>query len=584
MIADIRYALRQLIAQPGFAITALLTLAVGIGTATTSFTTLDSVLYRPLPLIRDAGTLIYATQTAPHRPADDIGFNGFDLEYVNRHAETITGIWGYSSFTAILEFDPGPVRLNGTLITPRAFAELGVPPLLGRTLQESDALPGAEAVTLLTEHIWQQHFGGDPEIIGQSVTLNGAPTRIVGVMPAHWRYPEISDIWTPLTYDPVVSRTTFGMSAVARLRPGFKIEQAQAEFKSLAAHLAQAYPDTNEGVGVRLTWLRDIQIEGTREPTLLMFWASCAIFLIACANVANLQLTRALGRQREIALRLALGASGGRIVRQLIVESMVLGTLGGLLGLIVALWGVDCAISAIPVEMPFWLRFDFSPTIFVFVFITSQIAGLLCGLAPAWGIRRSNLALSLQSQGRTQAGTARGTGRLRACLVSGEIAIALVLLVGAGLMVRSLYQMKAVKPGFDASNIITFRVGVPVSMADNEDRWRTLFDRLNARISPLPGVVQCATVSTLPGADMNEHAVIGFRGSLIAPANKMSRSSGRTRSTTSRRCAFRSGQAATFFPPTRRIVHRWRLSTRSWRTSISRQATPLGTTSKAATN
>ena len=514
MWADIRFAFRQLLAQPAFALTALLTLAVGIGTATTSFTILYGLLLRPMPHINDEASLVHATEFFATQPQVGMGFNASDLDYLNAHTRTLAGIWGFSDLTAIIATDTGPVRLAGVSISGRAFSLLGTPAALGRALLATDSAPGAPPVALLTDRLWKNHFGGDPDIAEQTITLNGVPTRVVGVMPPGWRYPDTSDIWIPApdAGDTPKDHGSYAMDAHGRLAPGVSLKEAQAEIDLLMTRRALENPAYNEGVQARLRPLRDLQVEQTRDSTILIFCASLAILLIACANVSNLQLTRALGRQREIALRLALGASRGRVVRQLIVESLVIGSIGGALGLIEALWSVDFAIAAIPIDLPFWLRFDFDPTIFLFVFITSQVAGLLCGLAPAWGIRHTNLNAALHAEGPTQAGSTRAAVRVRSLFVTAEIAVALLLLVFAGLMVRSLQKLQAVESGFNASQVLTFRVGVPINLVAEGARDPALFERLLARIGAQPGVVSVAATSILPGSTLQNVTVFSLDG------------------------------------------------------------------------
>ncbi len=512
MLADLRFAFRQLAKTPGFTAVALLTLALGIGSATTAFTALDALLLRPLPLIQHQERMLWVNEAIPAKNVDrtDICYADF-LDWRQR-TQTLSAIWVYDTRTVILGGNEAPERVTGAGVSAGAFQAMGVQPIRGRDFLPAEDDPKAELVVLLGYDVWQRKFGGADNVIGQLIKLNGEPRKIVGVMPRGWRYPETADLWVPLGADAATAqrRGSFNFAGHAMLQPGVTLEQARAEFATISAALATAFPATNDGLVATLREVREEAASSAAQLTVLLFGAVMFVFLIACANVANLLLARASARTKEIAIRLALGASRGRLLRQLLVESLLLSVLGAAGGLLLGLWGVDLMLAAIPVELPFWLKFDFNPTVFAFVLALAFLASLLCGFVPAWQASRPEVVGEIKDGGRTAGGGAR-RHRVRHALVVTEVALALVLLVGAGLMLRSFLALNRVAPGFDPRGVVTFRVGFPPAMTqgvnDPSAIYRGFFRELLPRLEALPGVEAVSAVSALPGLGLG-----GFNG------------------------------------------------------------------------
>jgi putative ABC transport system permease protein len=413
----------------------------------------------------------------------------------------------HSDRTVILAGENEPERAYGTEISWDAFALFGVPPLHGRLFTAADIAPGAPEVALISHRLWLRRFGADPAVVDTTVTMNGQPVVIVGVMPPGWRYPEISDIWSPLRVEgeKATHRGYYWLDGRARLKPGVTLAEAQAETDAIMGALAAEFPQTNQGVGARLRPIREEANENTGHLTLLLFGAVLSVFLISCLNVANLLLARGAARAKEFALRLALGASRGRLIRQLLAESLALALLGGVGGILVALWGTDAMLAAIPVELPFWLRFDFDPRVFAFVLGLAVLGAMLFGLVPALRASRPNLVAELKEGGRTADATSGPRSQqLRHGLVIAEVAIALVLLVGAGLMMRSFLHLRHVERGYEPKGALTFRTGFPpVMFGKDRNIPARFFAELLPRLRAIPGVEAAGVVNVLPGFDDN---------------------------------------------------------------------------------
>ncbi len=514
MLQDFRFALRQLSKAPGFTLIAILTLAVGIGSATVVFSAINAMLFKPLPLIAyPEDRLLYATQTDAAKGETDKGWNYNDYLVLRERATTLAGLWMHSDLTVILAGRTEPERLLGTKITWDAFDLMGVPPSHGRLFNAADSKSGADQVALISHALWQRRYGSDPAAVGTSVVLNGQPTTIIGVMPPVWRYPDTSDVWFPLRFDDekATLRGFYWFSGRARLKDGVTMADAQIEANTIMAALAREFPETNRGIGVKF---RPLRLRGsplgeagqhgqdTGQHTLLLFCAVLFVFLISCVNVANLLLARSVTRTKEVAVRLALGADRSRIIRQLVTENVLLALCGGLGGLLLALWGNDGIRALIPVDLPFWLRFDFDLRVFGFVFFLSVVSGLIFGFIPAFKASRPDVISELKEGGRTAEADGPRARRLRNGLVIAEVALALVLLVGAGLMMRSFLELRRTDPGFDRSNVLTFRTGYPENMV-REDPGAALrfFAALPGKLAALPGVKSVALASSPPGTD-----------------------------------------------------------------------------------
>jgi putative ABC transport system permease protein len=498
-MGHLRFAFRMLAKSPGFTLAAIVTLALGIGSAATVFTAINALLLRPFPFIQHQERMLWVNEAIPSKDVDqtDIALADF-LDWRTRN-QTLEALWLYEDRTAIITGRSLPVRKLAAGISAGAFQAMGVQPILGRNFLPEDDVPGAAPVVILGHDYWRQDFGGNADVIGQPLMVNGQSATIVGVMPAGWRYPERADLWLPMRPNPAeAKRGHFAYSAHAMLKAGVSLDEARAEFATISAALAKEFPSTNEGLVAVLRPVREEAVQDVRELLVLLFGAVLFVFLIACANVANLLLARATVRTREIAIRLALGASRRQLVAQLLTESLLLSFLGGVAGWFVALWGVDLVVAAIPNELPFWMKFELDVRVLGFVAGLSLLASIAFGLVPAWQATRPDVVDEIKEGGRSASGGARAH-RLRNALVTLEVATALVLLVGGGLMMRSFLALNRAHPGFDAANVLTFRVGFPPAMTGDKEVIRRFFADLLPRLAALPGCVAAAAVSAPPG-------------------------------------------------------------------------------------
>lgn len=504
-MSDITFALRQLAKSPGFTAVALLTLGVGIGSATVVFATLNAFLFKPIPhLAFPEDQLVVVGRTQASRQSQDRGLSYPDVQELRTRATTLAGVWAQAERTVIIAGNEIPERQMGTYVSWDAFDLLGVQPVLGRNFTAADAAEFAPAVALISSQLWRTRFGQVENVIGTRVTLNGEPTTIIGVMPDRWRYPDVSDVWTPLRPDPekTLSRDSLMFHTRARLKDGVDRARAQAEIDAIMADIAARHPETHAGIGARLSPIREEGFQQTRQQTMLLFGAVLFVFLIACLNVTNLLLVRGVSRAKEMAIRLALGAPRARLVRQLITENMILGVLGGVGGVLLGLWGVDLMVAAIPAQLPFWLDFTFDARVLGFGLVLSVLGALLFGIVPALRASQPDLPTALKECCRTSSGSGPRANRLRNLLVIVQVALALVLLVGAGLMIRSFLELRRQDPGFVPERVLTFRTGLPPAMFNgNLELPLRFFADVLPRFRALPGVEAVGAISLLPGMD-----------------------------------------------------------------------------------
>ncbi len=497
---DIRFGARMLAKTPAFTITAVVALALGMGASTTTFSVINALLLKPWPYIQDQERVLYVSEYFPKiSPDHDNGVAYPDYLDFKQQATTLEGLGTTSTATMILSEGEKPDRYLGAFITADAFSFLGVQPLLGRIFRAGEDQPGAAPVALLGYDVWQNHFGADRNIVGRVVTINGKRVTIVGVMPKGWRFPEASDLWMPLQIEEKEKpRGNFNFECFAKMKRGVTIEQVRAELQAIAARIAADHPQTNTGGSVRVRFFREEAVKDARTLTLLLMGAVLLVHLIACANVANLLLARGATRAREIAIRLALGAGRGVIIRQLLSESVVLGIVGSALGLLLAIWGIDLVVRAIPVELPYWIRFDFDWRVFSFALALGIGSAILFGLFPALQASRPQLVDAIKEGGRSGIGGGKGQ-RVRNGLVVAEVALALVLLAGSGLMLRSFLKLRATNIGIDPSHILTFRVGLPPPQFKQQDSGR-FFNALMPQIARIPGVESSGATASLPAS------------------------------------------------------------------------------------
>ncbi|MBA3442415.1 MAG: ABC transporter permease [Pyrinomonadaceae bacterium] len=497
LLQDVRYGLRMLLKKPGFTVVAVLTLALGIGANTAVFSVVNAVLLRPLPfaeperLVRLQETSVRAGENVQVSPP-----NFIDWQHQSQVFEQIAAYHG-QGFT--LTGADEPERLLGVRASAGFFPMLGVKPFLGRLFSIDEDRAGHEQVVVLSYGFWQRRFGADPDIVGKALTLDGKSYRVMGVMAEGFHYPrdETLALWTPLAPDSNPSRGSHYLTVLARLKQSVTLAQAQAEMDVIARRLEQQYPDSNAGNNVIIEPLHERTVGEVRPALLVLLGAVGFVLLIACANVANLQLARAAARRKEIAVRTALGASRLRVIRQLLTESVLLSLLGGSLGLLFALWGVDVLVSLSPANLPRVEEINVDPSVLGFTLAVSLLTGTLFGLAPALRASKVDLSESLKEGGRRGMEGARH-GRLRGLLVISEIALSLVLLVGAGLLVKSFLRLLNVDAGFNPRNVLTTGVALPKAKYAEDQQVAAFYRQLLERVEALPGVESSGVVSHLP--------------------------------------------------------------------------------------
>ena len=527
---DIRYALRNLIKRPAFTIIAAITLALGIGANTAIFSSVYALLLKPLPFPElDRVVAIWDSYPSKGVKRNEVSMaNYLDWRAQNQSFEQLALYsWWSANLTAV---DP-PERIQGMVVTANFFDALGVKPVMGRTFTEEENQPGKDEVAILTHSLWQRRFGGDPNIVGKTVTLSGYVCTVVGVMPEGFNYPANAEVYSPFTITPAAGerRGYHSHYAIGRLKNGVSIQSAQADIDNITARLEQQYPLTN--TGVRATVFPIVADTVRKYDTGL--WMGMAavgfVLLIACANVANLMLARASGRQKEIALRAALGASRWRIIRQLLTESSIVALLGGALGILVALWGIDALRVANPGDAakfaPGWHQLGINVTVLIFTVALSLLSGLMFGLAPALQVSKPDLNSALKDSNRQSSGRSHW---LRSSLVVLEVALSLVLLVGAGLFFRSFIMLFKTDPGFNPDNLLTVNLILSTENAKYKDQQQRVafYNDLIQRIKTKPGVQSAAVVNHLPLGGSNTSVSFMIEG---APKAKLGDNIGRYR-------------------------------------------------------
>ncbi len=496
MFSDVRFAVRTLAKAPGFAAATVLTLALGIGANTAIFTVVNAELLRPLPYEHPERLVRIFERNGKLKIEQ---FSASVLNYLSwiersRSFESMGAI-GFSTLT--LTGNGEPEMLVGSPISPSLMPLLGIQPPLGRAFRQGDDAPGAAPIALVSQGLWKRRFGGDAGLVGKSVQLNGTPYTVVGIAPAALEtLTPGTDIWTPLTIDPAKEfRLNHLIAAVGRLKPGVTVSQAQTEMDDVSRQVGIAYPEVKDWNTTLLGFDRWLVSDQLRTALLVLLGAVQLVLLIACANVANLLLSRAVARQAEMALRTALGASRGRIVRQLLAESLTLSLAGGIAGILLASWTVRAIQSWLPPGLlPVGeLRVD-SPVL-LFAFAITVATGILFGLAPAWQTAKTDLNSVLKQGGRSSAGS---KASLRNALAAGELALATVLLTGAGLLMQSLAHLKQAPLGFQSEHMLTFQIGLPATKYPNIAKSWAFYKSLLESLRAMPGVRGAAISSAIP--------------------------------------------------------------------------------------
>ncbi len=496
---DFRFGLRSLLKRPGFTAIALLALALGIGANTAIFSLVNAVILQPLPY-RDPDRLISVYGTRNRSTQGSVGPTDFlDYRSQNKTFEQFAAS-GSTMLPMNLTGSGEPERLNASIITGNYFDTFGVRPALGRGFSLENEKTGQDHVTVLSHAFWQTRFGGDPNIVNKTINLDGKAYEVLGVMPAEVVLPQPAQLWVPINFDAdpeMKMRNARFLRGIGRLKEGVTLDQAQTDTDLIAAQLEQQYPDSNTGWSLRLIPLREILVGGSRTMLFILFGAVGFVLLIACANVANLLLVRAAARQKEIAMRTALGASRLRIIRQMITESLSLAIFGGALGALLAVAGVKLLVSLGEDNIPRTANVKIDATVLAFTLLISLATGLLFGLAPAIRTMKENLVDALKD-GIRGGSEATVKNRTRSLLVVFESAIAVMLLIAAGLLIRSLVALQNVDPGFDPNNVLTLRVDLPRQKYNTPEKASNFFEQLETRVAGLPGVEAVGLITDLP--------------------------------------------------------------------------------------
>jgi len=501
IIRDVTYSLRVLRKSYAFTIVVILTLALGIGANTAIFSFANGILLRPLPYPQ-SDRLAVLEETAPKHGIRNMGVaypNFLDWRDQNTVFESVATHFGTSRFSMTL--DGQATEIRGSRVSYGLFEVLHVLPQLGRTFTMNEDRPEEDAVVILGYDLWQRNFGGDPNIIGKQVVVSSRTRTVIGVMPRDFRFPEVSELWVPLAFTTkIYTRNDHGLEAIGRLKDGVSVTQAQSEMHAIAARIEEQNPVTNAGLDVRVTSLHENLSGDYRTALLILLGVVGCVLLVACVNVANLMLARASARQKEFALRAALGASRWQIVRQLLFESLLLALFGGALGFLLSVGALRLLLTAIPIDLPFWMNFSVDLRVLGFTLGITVLTGLIFGIVPALQTSRVDLNDTLKEGAR---GSSSGGSHARSLLVVAEIAMSLVLLVGAGLMIQSFLRLRQVNIGLNPTNVLTATLVAPRAKYKEDSQRAALVKQIVERVRSLPGVESASATATLPLAGNN---------------------------------------------------------------------------------
>ena len=509
---DIAYGARTLIKSPGFTAAAILALTLGIGANTAIFSVVNSVLLRPLPY-SDPGRLMQLWEEKPSKGRNEIPASYPNFADWRDQNQVFEHVVAYADWTFNLTGTGEPERIRSAIVSSAFFSTLGIKPLRGRVFLSGEDERGKDLVAVISESLWQRRFDSDPNIVGRSINLDDKSFTVVGVIARGIQAPLQSDqieLWAPVSHGfALTNRFGHYLNVIARLKPDVTTQQAQTEMKTIASRLQQQYPESNKELGVRVVPLSEQIVGNSRTSLLVMLGAVVFVLLIGAANVANMLLARAAARQKEMAIRTALGAGRWRIVRQLLTESMLLSLVSGILGFLVALWGIDLLVALSPTDLPRVKEVTIDLRVLGFTFAVSVLTGILFGLLPALQASRPNLNERLKAGGRSAtSGVVRQ--RLRGVLVVAEIALSLVLLVGAGLLIRSFLRLQAVNPGFNSTNVLTMQLDLSGPNYETGAQVIAFNQQLLERLKRLPDVQFASTRSFVPIASDASFAYLQF--------------------------------------------------------------------------
>jgi predicted permease len=503
LIQDLRYSVRTLLKSPGFATIAVLCIAIGIAANTSIFSVVNAILLRPFPYA-DPDRIVALHEIQPKNDIDADGFSNLDYQDLRAQATGFSAITAYTQRSLTFSGDGEPERVEGASIAWNLFPFLGVKPAFGRTFHEDEDRPGAPGAVLLSHELWMRRFNGNPDVVNKTILVNAAAHTIVGVMPPRFGFPERQLAWVPLAdFVKDSPRSERNLSVLGRLKPGSGLEQARAEVKTVVERIAKQYPDSHTGWSGNARPLRE-EFTGKemRLMVLTMLGAVICVLLIACSNVANLLLARATVRQREVAVRAAFGAGRVRIVRQFLTESVVIGLLGGALGVAFAYWGIRWIEVSMPADNPppYWMRFTIDAPVLLYTLGIAVATGLLFGLAPALQALKTDLHETLKEGGRG-GGCSLRRNRLRSGLVVAQVALSLMLLVGASLFVRSFLNLQDERGGLETSHLMSMRIYLPAGRYEKDADMSRRVEDVVRRLEALPGVEAVSASNNIPLGD-----------------------------------------------------------------------------------
>jgi putative ABC transport system permease protein len=518
VLQDLRFTFRLMAKERWFSVIGIVVLALGIGANAIGFTIVNAAFLRGLPF-KNADRIVALSWLAEQGRR---GVSAADLDDWRAQSRAFRDLAGYTSGPANLSDDRAlPEQARGTWVTANTFRLLGQSPLLGRDFAPSDDRPGAEPVVLISHRVWKNRYGADPNVLGLAVRVDGKPATIVGVMPDRMNFPDNTEIWVPFVpTEAQKARNARTLMVFGRLQDGRSLGEAQSELNGIGRQLMDVYPDSYKGlIGVRVESFTDRYVGGpARVVFLVMMGAVSFVLLIACANVANLLISRSAHRARELAVRIALGASRWRVVRQLLLESIVLGCIGGGVGLLLATIGVRYLDAAVTDPgKPYWIAFTVDYTVFGYVAAVCVATGVLFGLAPALHVSKPNLNGVLKEGGRGAAGSVR-VRWLTSVMVVVELALTIVLLAGAGLMIRSFLKLYSIDIGFPTDHLTTMALQLPATKYQSGEERRTFYEQLESRIAALPGVESAALTTSVPPHPSGERGV-EIEGQVVAPGD-----------------------------------------------------------------
>ncbi len=502
---DVRFGVRVLWRNPGYTIAAILTLAAGVGINTAIFSIIYGVLLRPLPY-QHGNELVVVRQQAPLAGVNNLGFSVKEIEDYRAQSNTLSDVVEHHSMTFTLFGRSEPELIRTAVVSANFFDVMGVYPLMGRSFRQDDEAHGADAVLILSHEYWQRSHHGDPNIVGKVFRMNNRPHTVIGVLPPIPQYPSESDVYMPTSACPTraseqfkANRNARMMSVFGRLKPDAQVEQAQADLGTIAGRIQQQYPESypaNRGHHAEVTSLHEQLTQQARPTFLILLGTAGLVLLIACANVANLALVRVMRREREMAVRTALGASRGRLMRQLLTESTMLALASGALGILFASFSMNLLVKFAARFTPRASEIKLDLTVLLFTLAVSILAGLLFGLLPALAVK-VNLTAALKDSGLQSSGGA-ARQRLRNALVAAQVAVSFMLLIGAGLMTRSLLKLQEVNPGFDPERVLVMRVSPNWSKYTTNEQYRDFALRLQETMKTQPGILSAAIASNYP--------------------------------------------------------------------------------------